>query len=199
MMSDMERPDEQAFVDRVSRVLRAPEHFDDDFEQTLVAALRADRPLTSDARPARPRDRRSWWRTPRTVQLSPAWGLALAASLAAVASLGTLRLARLQPAGTATSAVAVRTVHDTVNMVRFVFTAPNAQRVSLVGDFNAWDAGQTPLVRMGSDGAWATTLPVSPGRHEYAFIVDGSEWHTDPAAPATTDDFDTNSSIIQIN
>lgn len=198
MMSDMERPDEQAFVDRVSRVLRAPEPFDDDFEQTLVAALQADRPLP-DARPARAERPRSWWRTPRTIQLSPAWGLALAASLAVVVSLGTLGLARLRTAGTANPALAVRTVHDTVNMVRFIFTDPHAQRVALVGDFNAWDAGQTPLARVGGEGAWVATLPVAPGRHEYAFIVNGSEWHTDPAAPATTDDFDTNSSIIQVN
>lgn len=39
---------------------------------------------------------------------------------------------------------------DDIKMHRFVVWAPNAQAVSLVGDFNAWDSAATPMQRHGS-------------------------------------------------
>jgi 1,4-alpha-glucan branching enzyme len=40
----------------------------------------------------------------------------------------------------------------------FAVWAPNAGAVSLIGDFNAWDNGRTPLVR-GQSGIWSTFVP----------------------------------------
>src|SRR6185436_19943854 len=40
----------------------------------------------------------------------------------------------------------------------FAVWAPNAGAVSLIGDFNAWDNGRTPLVR-GQSGIWTTFVP----------------------------------------
>jgi hypothetical protein len=37
-----------------------------------------------------------------------------------------------------------------------------------------------------------------PGRHEYAFIVDGKRWTADPFAPPRSDEFDTSSSVIVV-
>ena len=42
-MSDDMRKDDEAFGERVARVLRKPERFDDSFESELVAAIRAVR------------------------------------------------------------------------------------------------------------------------------------------------------------
>ena len=66
--------------------------------------------------------------------------------------------------------------------VQFMFVAPAATRVALVGEFNDWDPAATPMARAGG-GAWHVALPLTRGRHVYAFIVDGSSWVADPQAP----------------
>ena len=55
-------------------------------------------------------------------------------------------------------AVAAGVVHDTVNVVRFVFVG-EAKTVSLVGDFNAWGARPVPLTTTGANGAWTVSRP----------------------------------------
>lgn len=66
--------------------------------------------------------------------------------------------------------------------VQFIFVAPAATRVALVGEFNDWDQTATPMSRAGG-GAWHVALPLTRGRHVYAFVVDGSSWVADPQAP----------------
>jgi 1,4-alpha-glucan branching enzyme len=56
--------------------------------------------------------------------------------------------------------------------VRFSLKAPNAREVSLVGDFNNWDAGANSM-KLDKDGFWKTTLIFPPGRYEFKFLVDG--------------------------
>jgi 1,4-alpha-glucan branching enzyme len=41
----------------------------------------------------------------------------------------------------------------------FAVWAPNADYVSVVGDFNSWDRGRNPLHMVGSSGVWAGFLP----------------------------------------
>jgi 1,4-alpha-glucan branching enzyme len=41
-------------------------------------------------------------------------------------------------------------------------------------------------------------VSLEAGRHEYAFVVDGEKWSPDPFAPAITDEFGTESSIVRI-
>lgn len=68
----------------------------------------------------------------------------------------------------------------------FTIAAPNAHRVLLTGEFNNWSAVATPLSK-GSNGTWATTLPLPAGRHQYKFIVDG-KWMPDPVNTERVDD-----------
>lgn len=80
--------------------------------------------------------------------------------------------------------------------IRFVIVAPAARQVSLVGDFNGWNVAANPM-RAASDGkSWILEIPLAPGRHTYAFVVDGDVLR-DPAAPSIVDDdFGVRNSII---
>jgi 1,4-alpha-glucan branching enzyme len=84
-------------------------------------------------------------------------------------------------------------------VIQFVFVAPKATSVSLVGDFNGWDVARTPLQPADGSGMWSVTLPLPPGRHRYAFVVDGTRWTLDPAAPrAVEDDFGSPNSVVTV-
>lgn len=82
---------------------------------------------------------------------------------------------------------------------RFVFVAPNAKQVALVGDFNLWDPARAPMHRIAGSDAWEVDVPLSPGRHAYAFVVDG-DVTADPSAPRTAgDDFGRPSSVVLVS
>lgn len=55
---------------------------------------------------------------------------------------------------------------------RFTMRAPGATRVALVGDFNAWKIGATPMREDGD--SWTVDISLPPGRHTYMFAVDGT-------------------------
>ncbi|MFN2622779.1 MAG: 1,4-alpha-glucan branching protein GlgB [Chthoniobacterales bacterium] len=70
----------------------------------------------------------------------------------------------------------LRKIGDTEG-VYFAVWAPNAQRVSVVGDFNGWDGRVNPMRRLLGSGVWELFLPgVSEGAH-YKF-----ELRTQPGA-----------------
>ncbi|MGD0958849.1 MAG: 1,4-alpha-glucan branching protein GlgB [Methylomonas sp.] len=48
---------------------------------------------------------------------------------------------------------------DGVDGVYFAVWAPNAQRVSVVGDFNRWDGRNHPMRNLGSSGIWEIFIP----------------------------------------
>ena len=64
--------------------------------------------------------------------------------------------------------------------ILFVVPALDAESVAVVGDFNAWEA--TPLTDENQDGIWTASIPLQPGRYEYAFVIDGRWWGQDPLA-----------------
>ena len=78
--------------------------------------------------------------------------------------------------------------------VRFVYVAPGASHVSVVGDFNQWNAQAMPLRRL-SDGTWIADVPLGPGRYAYAFVVDG-KIAVDPSAPRAEGEFGENSILL---
>ena len=72
--------------------------------------------------------------------------------------------------------------------VRFVLRVPGSARVvAIVGDFNGWNEHATPMVKRMVDGSWSVRVPLAPGRHTYAFVVDGARWIVDPLAPLVPD------------
>jgi 1,4-alpha-glucan branching enzyme len=55
-------------------------------------------------------------------------------------------------------------VHEGVAGVTFRVWAPNAERVSVVGDFNRWDGRTHVLANLGPSGVWALFVPdLAPG------------------------------------
>ena len=67
-----------------------------------------------------------------------------------------------------------RNKHNAHNMrsVNFVCDAPEAQSVTLVGDFNNWNAYSHPMKKQ-PDGAWLLRPELKHGHHRYAYLVDG--------------------------
>jgi 1,4-alpha-glucan branching enzyme len=64
--------------------------------------------------------------------------------------------------------------HEGVSGVAFAVLAPNARRVSVVGDFNSWD-GRRHAMRVRGNGYWEIFLPgVQPG-DKYKFEIIGSQ------------------------
>lgn len=103
-------------------------------------------------------------------------------SLADVArSARALRFALLLLAGASTVASATE--------VTFRFRpegTPGA--VSVAGYFNGWSVEASPLADPDGDGLWELSVDLSPGRHPYKFVVDGTTWITDATAPEFEDD-----------
>lgn len=50
-------------------------------------------------------------------------------------------------------------VHEGAEGVHFAVWAPNAERVSVVGDFNIWDGRRHPMRRRGPTGVWEIFIP----------------------------------------
>ena len=95
-------------------------------------------------------------------------------------------IAAMEPNISATHAVAKATVETQAAKTRpgtvsFALMKPGAKQVSVAGSFNGWKAEANPLQPAGKD-RWVGDLTVTPGRHEYLFVVDG-QWLPDPNAP----------------
>src|SRR5215475_12231579 len=87
-------------------------------------------------------------------------------------------------------------VVDGVPGVRFAVWAPNARRVSVVGDFNSWDGRRHPMRLRHGAGVWELFIPrVAPGAlYKYELLgpdgallpqkADPVAWRVEPP-PAT--------------
>ena len=57
--------------------------------------------------------------------------------------------------------------------VHFAVWAPNAERVSVVGDFNGWDGRQHPMRLLGMSGVWEIFIPGVTEGQRYKFELRG--------------------------
>ena len=170
--------------------------------QSLIAEARRPvvvdagvRDLIMEAVRSEPRPRRApalgWLVAPRRFMLAPLATLAAAAGLVGVGIIAGYAISRdgRAPTERVMRVAGNPQLPDSVvpRAIKFVLVAPQASRVSVVGDFNGWDAAATPAVRQ-PDGSWATVVTLRPGRHVYSFVVDGTHFVADPAAPMAPDD-----------
>jgi 1,4-alpha-glucan branching enzyme len=109
--------------------------------------------------------------------------------------------ARATGVAAASSAGPARLAGDVIGMktVQVVLRAPDARRVSVVGDFNGWDAHADVMTRDAATSLWSHSMALRPGRHVYAFVVDDSVWMRDPRSPAAPDaDFGRPGSVLLV-
>jgi 1,4-alpha-glucan branching enzyme len=65
--------------------------------------------------------------------------------------------------------------HQQVEGVRFAVWAPNARRVSVVGDFNSWDGRRHPMRLRYSAGVWEIFIPRLKAGERYKFEIVGPD------------------------
>jgi predicted carbohydrate-binding protein with CBM48 len=169
-------------VDQIVARLRRPVRIDPSLDGRVMERIAA---LPTPRRTGAVTAAWRWLTEPRRVALSPLSGLAVAAGLVALAVLLPALGRRSTPS-----------IHE----LQFVLVAPHANAVALIGDFNDWDAARTPMRLAHAGGTvWTTVVPLSPGRYRYAFLVNGSRWLADPAAPAALDnDYGDPSSVVTV-
>jgi hypothetical protein len=172
------------YVEWIASEARRPVVMDPAVRDRIMASVRAE-PIPTPAP--------TWRRLlqPRVFHMSPVGSALLAAGLVGIGVLtGVVTSNRGGHAAEHPLDVAVLPSQPPVSdtLVKFVLVAPQAKNVSLVGDFNEWDLAKTPMLRSGDSGLWTVVLPLSAGRHLYAFVVDGSSWVQDPSAPIAPDD-----------
>jgi len=85
---------------------------------------------------------------------------------------------------------AVPIVHEGVPGVSFAVWAPNARRVSVVGDFNAWDGRRHPMRLRHEAGVWEIFIPRLKTGEIYKYEIEGPDGgvlplRADPVARAT--------------
>jgi hypothetical protein len=193
--------DRDELIERVTRSLKPLPAEDPRAAARIMAAVRARRA---------PAPRR--WLFVLEWMSQPALSVASAGLLAAAAlAIGFVTRGALSGLDGASALPAMRTVSaplvPAANEPRAVrpvpvpitFDAAGATTVSIVGDFNDWDSTASPLARFGSNGPWTVTVNVTPGRHLYAFMVDG-KLVVDPRAPRARDlDYGSDASVLMVN
>jgi 1,4-alpha-glucan branching enzyme len=72
-------------------------------------------------------------------------------------------------------------------------------RVTVAGSFNDWDKDATPCASA-AEGIYEATVRVKGGRISYKFVVNGSDWRTDPANAECEDDgHGGKNSVVNVN
>jgi hypothetical protein len=186
--------------ERIAREVRAT--YRDTPPLDASARARLMERLASEPPPRRGGAWSAWIPRHATLRIAPlaaagaAFGILVAGVFAGWGVRGMLERADHATAPGTTAAVAAGGAR---RVVEFVLVAPGASRVALVGDFNEWDIAATPMDRARSGDTWTVSIPLTSGRHVYAFVVDGTRWLADPVAPlAPEDGFGLKNSVVVV-
>jgi hypothetical protein len=140
---------------------------------------------------------------PRTLE----WNLTGALATACVALVAVWALVQVRPerivevpvAATPAQTVSLKAGQETKVYVRLVLLQPEARSVSVAGDFNGWNPGQTKMERS-EGGMWTATIALKPGRYQYMFVVDGKQWIADPfAVDGAGDGFGSQNAVLDVS
>jgi len=140
---------------------------------------------------------------PRTLE----WNLTGALATACVVLVAVWALVQVRPerivevpvAATPAQTVSLGSGQETKVYVRLVLLQPEARSVSVAGDFNGWNPGQTKMERS-EGGMWTATIALKPGRYQYMFVVDGKQWIADPfAVDGAGDGFGSQNAVLDVS
>src|SRR5690349_2631003 len=170
MMDWNDEPD-RASMDKVITRLQAPVTLDETFDVRVMSAVHAAALASIDERASVEPDAAHWWNRRFTLRFTAIGALAMAASVAGIVLLSSAMLWKTINDLAPKRAAGVQNVH-------FILVNDRADQVYLVGDFNGWSKTQTPLIRAANNNSWTVSVPLTQGRHEYAFVVkDGAGEH----------------------
>ena len=181
-MTDIER---DHVLRRAVQTLRQLPASDTNAIRRVVEAAAAERVLPAADEPSHAtvparRERRRW-------RLAGFAGLVAAAALVGFVVRGSVARQATNaesPSRVASNAVLRPATNGEADALpiaqQFVFRSGSAHRVSVVGDFNRWNSAVSPMTRSPGGDLWSVTIPIAPGRHTYAFMVDDSVFTLDP-------------------
>jgi hypothetical protein len=189
-------PDERADADALERAIEETRGFVDctPVPDVTVQVMRRVR----QAGPPQPRYRNVlsgiaasvWGRRKVSFTFRPAYALAVA-----LAAWLVLPAALLRP-GSSRSTTQTMAPDAPRLLVQFRLQAADAMTVRLAGSFTNWQSQYD--LHQTSPGIWTITLPLPLGVYDYAFVIDGQRWVSDPYAQAVDDGFGGTNSRIAI-
>ena len=188
-------------IDQIAAELRRPVRLDPRFDERVMEALNA--PEVIPLHPSR-QVRRPWIVRPWTLRVSPIGAFATAAALAGVVAFGAWQLSAVDQVQVASEQMTGNLVpvanagEEPLVLHQFTYYQKGLQSISLVGEFNDWDADSTSLVEV-SPGVWTVSLHLRPGVYEYQFILNGTQRVTDPTMPQTSSDFGSPNSVVKVS
>ena len=79
----------------------------------------------------------------------------------------------------------------------FQISLPEADSVTLVGDFNGWSDTATPMKKTRT-GVWKADLKLDEGEYQFRYLVNENEWRNDEDAPAVPNIFGSENSVVSV-
>ena len=70
----------------------------------------------------------------------------------------------------------------------------HGRQVQLAGSFTSW----SPVDMVKQDQLWTVQMKVSPGKHEYKFVVDETEWVHDDQQPCLKNEVGSYNNVIDV-
>jgi hypothetical protein len=177
---------EDELINRIGAGLRVVAPLDERFDARVMAEIASlPQPVPGGIAAVS-----QWLRRPLNLRVSPLAGLAAAAALAAVLVWNRQPESASRRDGTGRCSGVLLARHG-----------------STLGGLRA-RAGVRDVGRRRNDGChhaaphgwrWSVALRLVPGRHRYAFVLDGVRWIADPLAPpAPDDDFGSPGSVVTV-
>jgi len=80
----------------------------------------------------------------------------------------------------------------------FTLEHATATKVSIVGSFNDWNKDTNPMTL--DNGTWKTRINLKPGKHEYQFVINDTDWITDPKQDKSAENkYEGKNSVIEVS